>query len=88
MYTRLITRIETTCYRLGKDDKFQLFVCLSAHDRLLGRIVTDLTKAVAAQQVVVFEVRPDQPVIVINLYSDRLNKLLIDNFYLLIGFLI
>ncbi len=51
MYTRLITRIETTCYRLGKDDKFQLFVCLSAHDRLLGRIVTDLTKAVAAQQV-------------------------------------
>ena len=52
MYTRLITKIETTCHRLGKDDKFQLFVCLSVHDRLLGRIVTDLTKAVAAQQVV------------------------------------
>ena len=51
MYTRLITKIETTCNRLGKDDKFQLFVCLSVHDRLLGRIVTDLTKAVAAQQV-------------------------------------
>ena len=51
MYTRLITKIETTCHRLGKDDKFQLFVCLSVHDRLLGRIVTDLTKAVAAQQV-------------------------------------
>ena len=51
MYTRLITRIETTCSRLGKDDKFQLFVCLAVHDRLLGRIVTDLTKAVAAQQV-------------------------------------
>ena len=54
MYTRLITRIETTCSRLGKDDKFQLFVCLAVHDRLLGRIVTDLTKAVAAQQVNVF----------------------------------
>ena len=51
MYTRLITKIETTCHRLGKDDKFQLFICLSVHDRLLGRIVTDLTKAVAAQQV-------------------------------------
>ena len=51
MYTRLITRIETTCSRLGKDDKFQLFICLAVHDRLLGRIVTDLTKAVAAQQV-------------------------------------
>ena len=51
MYTRLITRIETTCSRLGKDDKFQLFVCLAVHDRLLGRIVTDLTKAIAAQQV-------------------------------------
>merc|ERR1719215_152339 len=50
MYTRLITRIETTCSRLGKDDKFQLFICLAVHDRLLGRIVTDLTKAVAAQQ--------------------------------------
>ena len=54
MYTRLITRIETTCSRLGKDDKFQLFVCLAVHDRLLGRIVTDLTKAVAAQQVQFF----------------------------------
>ena len=51
MYTRLITKIETTCHRLGKDDKFQLFVCLAVHDRLLGRIVTDLTKAVAAQHV-------------------------------------
>ena len=51
MYTRLITRIETGCYRLGKDDKFQLFVCLAVHDRLLGKIVTDLTKAVAAQHV-------------------------------------
>ena len=51
MYTRLITRIETTCSRLGKDDKFQLFICLAVHDRLLGRIVTDLTKAVAAKQV-------------------------------------
>ena len=51
MYTRLITRIETSCSRLGKDDKFQLFVCLAVHDRLLGRIVTDLTRAVAAQQV-------------------------------------
>ena len=51
MYTKLITRIETSCPRLGKDDKFQLFVCLAAHDRLLGRIVTDLTKAVAATQV-------------------------------------
>jgi len=50
MYTRLITRIETTCSRLGKDDKFQLFICLAVHDRLLGRIVTDLTKAVAAKQ--------------------------------------
>ena len=37
MYTRLITRIETTCPRLGKDDKFQLFVCLAVHDRLLHR---------------------------------------------------
>lgn len=55
MYTRLITRIETTCYRLGKDDKFQLFICLSAHDRLLGRIITDLTKAVAAQQVGIYK---------------------------------
>ena len=54
MYTRLITRIETTCSRLGKDDKFQLFICLAVHDRLLGRIVTDLTKAVAAQQVKLF----------------------------------
>ena len=53
MYTRLITRIETTCSRLGKDDKFQLFICLAVHDRLLGRIVTDLTKAVAAQQVLI-----------------------------------
>ena len=51
MYTRLITRIETGCHRLGKDDKFQLFVCLAVHDRLLGKIVTDLTKAVAAQHV-------------------------------------
>ena len=51
MYTRLITRIETGCYHLGKDDKFQLFVCLAVHDRLLGKIVTDLTKAVAAQHV-------------------------------------
>ncbi len=51
MYTRLITRIETTCSRLGKDDKFQLFICLAVHDRLLGRIVSDLTRAVAAQQV-------------------------------------
>jgi len=50
MYTRLITRIETTCQRLGKDDKFQLFVCLAVHDRLLQRIVTDLTRAVAAIQ--------------------------------------
>ncbi|XP_023328057.1 DENN domain-containing protein 5B [Eurytemora carolleeae] len=50
MYTRLITRIETTCTRLGKDDKFQLFVCLAVHDRLLQRIVADLTKAVAAIQ--------------------------------------
>ena len=54
MYTRLITKIETTCHRLGKDDKFQLFICLSVHDRLLGRIVTDLTKAVAAQQVRIY----------------------------------
>ena len=54
MYTRLITKIETTCHRLGKDDKFQLFICLSVHDRLLGRIVTDLTKAVAAQQVCIY----------------------------------
>merc|ERR1712203_1331079 len=38
MYTRLITRIETTCNRLGKDDK------------LHQRIVADLTKAVAAIQ--------------------------------------
>ena len=53
MYTRLITRIETTCSRLGKDDKFQLFVCLAVHDRLLGRIVTDLTKAICAQQVII-----------------------------------
>lgn len=51
MYTKLITKIETTCHRLGKDDKFQLFVCLAVHDRLLGRIITDLTKAVAAKQV-------------------------------------
>ena len=51
MYTKLITRIETTCVRLGKDDKFQLFVCLAAHDKLLGKIISDLTKAVAAQQV-------------------------------------
>jgi len=51
MYTKLITRIETTCQRLGKDDKFQLFLCLAAHDRLLGSIVTDLTRAIAAQQV-------------------------------------
>lgn len=50
MYTRLITRIETTCNRLGKDDKFQLFVCLAVHDKLLQRIVADLTKAVAAIQ--------------------------------------
>lgn len=50
MYTRLITRIETTCSRLGKDDKFQLFVCLAVHDRLLHRIVSDLTRAVAAIQ--------------------------------------
>merc|ERR1712142_191905 len=50
MYTRLITRIEPTCHRLGKDDKFQLFVCLAVHDRLLQRIVTDLTRAVAAIQ--------------------------------------
>lgn len=50
MYTKLITRIETTCSRLGKDDKFQLFVCLAAYDRLLGKIITDLTKAIAAQQ--------------------------------------
>merc|ERR1711970_551434 len=50
MYTRLITRIETTCHRLGKDDKFQLFVCLAVHDRLIQRIVADLTRAVAALQ--------------------------------------
>ena len=50
MYTRLITRIETPCHRLGKDDKFQLFICLAVHDRLLQRIVTDLTRAVAAIQ--------------------------------------
>jgi len=50
MYTRLITRIETTCSRLGKDDKFQLFVCLAVHDRLLQRIVSDLTRAVACMQ--------------------------------------
>ena len=50
MYTKLITRIETTCSRLGKDDKFQMFVCLAVHDRLLQRIVTDLTRAVAAIQ--------------------------------------
>jgi hypothetical protein len=40
----LLCRIETTCSRLGKDDKFQLFVCLAVHDRLLQRIVADLTK--------------------------------------------
>ena len=34
----------------GKDDKFQLFVCLAVHDKLLQRIVADLTKAVAAIQ--------------------------------------
>ena len=50
MYTKLITKIETTCSRLGKDDKFQMFVCLAVHDRLLQRIVTDLTRAVAAIQ--------------------------------------
>merc|ERR1719392_54401 len=50
MYTRLITRIETTCSRLGKDDKLQLFICLAVHDKLLQRIVADLTKAVAAIQ--------------------------------------
>merc|ERR1719188_1672707 len=50
MYTKLITRIETTCTRLGKDNKLQLFICLASHDRLLGRIVTDLTRAIAAQQ--------------------------------------
>ena len=50
MYTKLITRIETTCCRLGKDDKFQMFVCLAVHDRLLQRIVSDLTRAVAAIQ--------------------------------------
>ena len=50
MYTRLITRIETTCNRLGKDDKLQLFICLAVHDKLLQRIVSDLTKAVAAIQ--------------------------------------
>jgi len=50
MYTKLITRIETTCHKLGKDDKFQLFVCLAVHDRLLQRIVADLTRAVAAIQ--------------------------------------
>lgn len=50
MYTKLITKIETTCSRLGKDDKFQMFVCLAVHDRLLQRIVSDLTKAVAAIQ--------------------------------------
>ena len=47
---RLITRIETTCSRLGKDDKLQLFICLAVHDKLLQRIVADLTKAVAAIQ--------------------------------------
>ena len=47
---RLITRIETTCNRLGKDDKLQLFICLAVHDKLLQRIVADLTKAVAAIQ--------------------------------------
>lgn len=51
MYTKLVTRIETTCGRLGKDDKFQLFVCLAAHDRLLGRIVADVTRTAAANQV-------------------------------------
>ena len=50
MYTKLITKIETTCTRLGKDDKFQMFVCLAVHDRLLQRIVSDLTRAVAAIQ--------------------------------------
>ena len=50
MYTKLITKIETTCTRLGKDDKFQMFVCLAVTDRLLQRIVTDLTRAVAAIQ--------------------------------------
>ena len=50
MYTKLITKIETTCSRLGKDDKFQMFVCLAVTDRLLQRIVTDLTRAVAAIQ--------------------------------------
>ena len=50
MYTRLITRIETTCARLGKDDKLQLFICLAVHDKLLQRIVADLTKAVAVLQ--------------------------------------
>merc|ERR1719391_637572 len=50
MYTKLITKIETTCSRLGKDDKFQMFICLAVHDRLLQRIVTDLTRAVAAIQ--------------------------------------
>eukprot|EP00095_Tigriopus_kingsejongensis_P007193 maker-scaffold192_size271026-snap-gene-0.15 protein:Tk07193 transcript:maker-scaffold192_size271026-snap-gene-0.15-mRNA-1 annotation:"denn domain-containing protein 5b" len=50
MYTKLVTRIETTCPRLGKDDKFQLFVCLAAYDKLLGKIVTDLTQTIAAQQ--------------------------------------
>ena len=38
------------CTSVGKDDKFQLFVCLAVHDRLLQRIVADLTKAVAAIQ--------------------------------------
>lgn len=51
MYTKLITKIETRCDRLGKDDKFQLFVCLAAYDKLLGRIITDLTRSVAAQHV-------------------------------------
>ena len=50
MYTKLITKIETTCSRLDKDDKFQMFVCLAVHDRLLQRIVMDLTRAVAAIQ--------------------------------------
>ena len=35
---------------IGKDDKFQLFVCLGVHDRLLQRIVADVTRAVATIQ--------------------------------------
>ncbi|XP_076058045.1 DENN domain containing pinstripe isoform X2 [Oratosquilla oratoria] len=44
-FVSLVSRINTSSNHLGKDDKFQLFICLAARERLLHRIMLPLQRS-------------------------------------------